>query len=365
MVNVHGEDGFKMSKLCYANNPKSLFRKYAPLVTAFATSQEGKKFIQSKKSFFNPQNEVMLFLPNGWIEKMGDNRFLLKVATRPVFSSILSSTLTKIDIACETYKMPFEDLLEMMFIDLGLRGFSTQYPQVFLTVGTFNPDPDPENTSVDGSAVRLGQNVAFSTLRSGAGTFFQNGATISGGSRIQASGTTNQYQGMGRDIFLYDISSISGATINETSNTKKRIYLTSTRTGLGGNVRLVQSNPISNTAIENADFNIARWPTPTAMASEIAFTSLNTSAYNDFVLNSTAVAFVQTASDGDGIVKFGFRNSFDANNSAPTWSGNAVSDMNGEVHSETGSNEPTLSVDYTALGIASMRQLVGVGQGTR
>lgn len=207
---------------------------------------------------------------------------------------------------------------------------------------TFNPGA----SAVDGYVWRSVASEAFSTLRNNAGTNSDDSNTVAS-CRLLASATTNEYSLLERIVTLFDIGAIpAGSTIDSVNY---RLYVESQDTGLTLSGYVVDSSgPASDTALAAGDYNVAGWA-DTAHSDVIAPGSVTTSAYNTWVLNATGIALVQTALDGDGIVKLGLRVNNDLANSAPSWSSSAVARV--LVTTVEGSNDPELVVTYTPLSI--------------
>lgn len=192
------------------------------------------------------------------------------------------------------WAMHFSDwLLADRFVPQLSFGFSTL---------TFNPDPHAEVTSVDGSVQRDagGAGEVWGTIRSGAGTASNDSATTMNCAVALASGTTNQWAGIGRSIYLFDTSSLpDAATI---SAGVMSVYVQSKYDGLGATLatNVYATTPASNTALVNADYG--QFGT-TALATSISWASLPSSGYADFNLNSSGIlrsppqAYPSTASD--------------------------------------------------------------------
>lgn len=329
-------------ELTYRNNSDSLFKKYAKLVTVFANTIEGRYYLSQFK-FFKPQNKVSLFLPNGWHEQIGDNLYLLTVFTKPFFARSLYSTLEKIDIAFRSYPMlTGKDMLDMMFIDLGLKSYSSKYPQVLLGVKPFNPNASPESTSVDGQVgYNNGSGEAWATIRGQAtGTTATDTSEGSTFIYVHAHTTTNLWDFFIRSMYLFDTSSLSDAVTKKSAIFRK--YVTSLTNNFTDSVSLVASTPAANTAVTTADFD--QFGT-TKLATDRTLSGLTTTAYNDWTLNASGLTAVELA----GVTKLGLRSTADNDNVTPTWvSGNAtvVNTTSSGGGWAGGANPPVLLVTY-------------------
>ncbi len=202
------------------------------------------------------------------------------------------------------------------------------------------PDADPETTTVDGRVIRLGVNETFSTLCAGAGNYGESSASIFD-VYLQASTTFNQFQRLGRGIFLFDTSSLT-ANANISAVTIS-LYVTTNYTYLGSNsVDIVSSNPASNTDLVIGDYgNLGAISFANVLQSAM---SLN--VYNVWTLNASGKSNISKTN----ISKFGIRFNWDLTGSfTGTWSmATYVSDVVVSSADATGtSQDPKLLVTYT------------------
>lgn len=203
---------------------------------------------------------------------------------------------------------------------------------------TANPDVHPETTSVDGSIDRDGVNENLATIRAGSGT----GVSTSAGSDQLAcltchGGDTNNFQTLTRSIFLFDTSSLTSAATISTATTS--FYISSINDNLVCKVRLVTSNPTTNTDIVTNDFTTLG---TTAQSVDVAIATMTTSAYNDWTLNATGLGNISKTS----ITKFGTVLDRDADANSPTWGASQYS-LAAANFADAGSNKPKLVVTYT------------------
>jgi hypothetical protein len=216
-------------------------------------------------------------------------------------------------------------------------------PRVFLDESTFNPDADPESTSVDGRCSRTvlaDPAEAWATIIAGAGNSGSaTSAGASGDSFIFRAGTNNNtWYILGRSIFLFDSSSLTAsATISgaifSINGTAKANDASNTPT-----INVYSSNPASNTAIADADHNTIG---STAFSTAKAYADMNTAGYNDFTLNATGLAAISKT----GITKFGTREAtYDVGTTQPLWGGDTKLTVN---YADNGSNKPKLVVTFT------------------
>lgn len=321
-------------ELCYRNNTKSLFRKYARFVTWFANTGIGRDYLLHNNLYL-PKN-VSVLLPNGYIEHDGKHA-RLTVTTRPVYASKIYPALQ----ALESFTGTMRETKELLLWYLGLR-YQPSWAKSFNATLTVNPDANPETTTVDGYADQNTAQSSFATLRGGSG----NVASDTAGANqtfivIQntAPDTTNQWTVIRRAFTLFDTSAIGAGTITPGGNTISA-YITATGNDFSQSADVCLTAPASNTALVNSDYaNV----TFTRQATGIGISSLTTSAYNDFTLNGTGESNIQTS----GVTKFGFLCSGDMDNTAPSWGAPTKQSYFNGNFSDAGSNKPKLTIIYT------------------
>lgn len=226
---------------------------------------------------------------------------------------------------------------------------------------TFYPDPDPEVTTVDGMVWRIqASGTVWADLRDGAGTGFDDSdvSMRAYGMRIES----NNYREIRRSVFLFDTSpltadvTISAATFTVNAEGKA----TNGNIGLAGNV--YTSNPASNTALANADYDSADFG-ETDLSTEVAHSSWPTTGNDvDFALNATGISAISKTS----ITKLAIRESnFDAPDSAPGVAGFTGTDEAYCSSSDAAgtSNDPKLVVTYsTVSGPANLKTWNGLAK---
>lgn len=208
----------------------------------------------------------------------------------------------------------------------------------------FNPDANPESTTVDGYVQRAGVTEAWATIRAGAG----NGA---GPSTTQASCVTIQDNGsvwnnLGRGMFLFDLTNpvsgvaipaaatITAVTFSFYCNSKKDSH-----TDL--NIALVSASPTSNTNLATGDYAVANFGS-TRYASDLDVASVTTTAFNGMAFNAAGIAAATSAIGG--ILKLGTMYSKDLDNTEPTKVSN---DSYVVIDFADATNKPKLTIDYS------------------
>ena len=135
-------------EFCYFNNSKSLFRKYAKLVTWFANTGIGSDYLGT------PKSKISILLPNGYEEWGGGRDFRSTFYTRPVYAKKLWSALRVIDMTALWLK-DFDEAQKLLAWELGLTRRMPAIADAVHFLGPFYPDPGPsETTSTDWFAYR-------------------------------------------------------------------------------------------------------------------------------------------------------------------------------------------------------------------
>lgn len=216
---------------------------------------------------------------------------------------------------------------------------------------TAYPDADPETNSVDGE-VRRSPASPFETwnaIRTGAGDASSDN-TATG--RVFLAYFNTGHDFLWRIIHLYDTSSLtSGATISAAVSS----FVTNSVTdGWTDSVSVAGCTPASNTALVNADFNIANHGSTDFGNVTLASLTADGSTYNDITLNASGEAAISLTS----ITKFSYRFTRDVTNTDPSGSGAVNSNITLFLADETGtSKDPKLVITFTA-GTDYTRDLV-------
>jgi len=215
------------------------------------------------------------------------------------------------------------------------------YPAIIGASATFYPDADPESTSVDGAVQHSVGGITWSDIRNGAGTYGPDDVVGASSPMIRAGTGTGMWQTITRSIFLFDTSSLpDGATISA-ATLSIRSYSKGDLLGISPTVNIYSSAPASNTSLAAGDYDSLG---TTEYSSSISYASWNTAGYNDFILNSSGLATINTT----GVSKFGEREAtYDAPDVEPSWSEELYSYF-GIYFADKGTNyKPKLAVTYT------------------
>jgi hypothetical protein len=206
---------------------------------------------------------------------------------------------------------------------------------------TAYPDANPESSTVDGYVGRQVSTETWSTLRDNANGTTPNDDSGSYGiiATVESSTTSDQWAKIFRGIFLFDTSSITdGNTIDSATLS---LYSDYTQDDFGsGEVDICSSNPASNTALANGDYDSFG---TTSFVTK-ALSTISDGSYNEFSLNASGLAAISDT----GITKLGCRIGWDIDNSPPTWANNdtTTSQYTGADYTGT-TRDPKLVVVYS------------------
>lgn len=292
---------------------REIFEKYQTQLLFLANSKLGKLYLGIK----DPREVV----------KLTQNSFHVYKGKKKIEATFYSSPI---------YGRKLIWLANALKFGIALP-FATQGIPVF-ALPTFNPDANPETTSVDGYA---GNNTLsnWTTKRGAAGNVSGDADASTTPATILCTATVGEFDQVNRGIFLFDTSSIT--TANTIASATFDVYVTAKPDTLASAASgsLVLSSPASNTAVANADYNIASW-TMTVQATDLTIASLTTSARNIWTLNATGLGNISKT----GISKFGLVIDFDRTDS-DQWASLGQAGITCQL--ADGANKPQLVVIYT------------------
>ena len=342
-----------MKELCYRNNTRSLFRKYAPFATYLTKHQLFRDYLDLGNPSFKVPKNTTLLLPNGFRQYVGYDKnqeyFKTTVSSRALFSQKLYPALYYLDAAAPFLKS-ITDAEKFFLGQLGLlkplehwseyREILKWFPH-YATTTTVYPDADPETTTVDGDVRQSSAGDTFANLRAGAGTSAQPSVASSTCGTLNATTVSNNYDVLIRFIALFDTSSIPDTDTIDSATLSFHGRSKSDQMGGTHGIGVVTSTPASNTDLVAGDY--AQLAT-TRQANDITLASWSTVGYNDFALNATGLGNISKT----GVSKFGSRLSFDIDNSAPTWgSEESVAGGNYAADDAGTTRDPKLAVIHT------------------
>ena len=301
-------------ELCYRNNPDSLFRKYAKLVTWFSNTKLGKDYLGINKI----DEKIGLFLPNGYHKILGrqydKTYYEATIFTKPKYADKLYLALQAIDLASNW----ITDFKEAQHLLMWWTGQTFRTPRLAMAVNftttTVYPDPNPETTSMDAVAAnRPATAEAWATIHDATSGTVDGTAddTIDTNSpSVNENGTA--WTRIQRLITLFDSSSIPD-TDTISAATYSLWCINAGNNGHTLNVDMVTCAPASNTAVALGDFNKANWGT-TLQATSLGVGTFGANQYTVFTVNATGLGNISKTA----ITKFGCRISADTNDVEPT-----------------------------------------------
>lgn len=256
---------------------------------------------------------------------------------------------------------PQEALLQVIEHNLSVMHLfsqeNIQLGKVGHTTSTFFPAAGAASP-VDGWTHRASVDETFSTIRTSAGSDALDTAVNDELAYLLASGTSNQFARMRRSVYGFATSTIGSDTI---SSATLSIYGSNRNTGLGNpNIDIVSATPASASALAASDYNIASYGS-TLFATGIAAGSWNTTGYNDYALNASGLAAINTS----GNTFFGTRLSWDVSNSfGGAWGSGLRGGVEGYWADQSGTtNDPKLVVEHTAVSAGTGRlMMMGMGR---
>lgn len=322
-------------ELCYRNNPKSLFRKYADLVTWLAQTQIGRDYL----GISNEYKDISLLLPNGYHRQDGEFG-MASFYSKPIFAPKLYPALYFVDIASQ-FLTDFSEAQRLLLAKLGLISGKEFLPLLLklphFTLFSFKPNADVETVSVDGYTYRSVASETWATIIAGAG----NGASDSDiylYFRGDCSTTLNQYTNLYHVFSLFDSSSLSDTDVISSGDIQ-----INNNGSVAGNLTavIVTTTPASNTAIVSTDHaNVGA-----VAQSESLPTGSMVAGYNRLRLNSTGLGNISKTS----ISKFGVRATEDINNSPPAWVSGQMNGANLLSADNSVNTAPILDVFYNSI----------------
>lgn len=209
-----------------------------------------------------------------------------------------------------------------------------------MPITVFNPDANPESTSVDGVITR---DIAgppwesWATIRTSTGNIASDSATTMG-LGITTDVNANQYKSLSRVVLLFDTSAIpdeatiNSATVELYANSKANSFSEDWATVV------VASTPASNTALATGDYLQTG---STALSGTVATSAITTSAYNTWTLNAAGLAAISKT----GVTKLALVLDRDRSDSEPAHQ--TSKDHSVVFQTSDNTNKPKLVVSYT------------------
>lgn len=229
---------------------------------------------------------------------------------------------------------------------LGIPVGRIELPMMLNTVTTVYPDPDPETTSVDGTAYRLltlGSGEIWATIIAGAGTGAGSVDVANDIVGFESDNVSSQWIFLRRSFFLFDASSIPDGDTIDSATLSGEGSGKSDALAITPNINIYSSAPATNTNLVAGDFTTLG---STAFSTAITYANWSTTAYNDFALNASGLANISKTT----VSKFGGRNpSYDVAPSTPAWSSNLTSTVTVKFADTAGTtSDPKLAVTHSS-----------------
>jgi hypothetical protein len=210
-----------------------------------------------------------------------------------------------------------------------------------MTVTAFYPD-GPGSTVVDGHVRHVTALVSWTNLRTETGDNSDDSDVHFAVILTKAGGSN--WTDCSRGIILFDTAGL-GDGDEITAATLGLVVKSKTDTIGSQSIALVTSNPISNTALENADYLYTRFGTA-RQASDLTIDSLtaDSSTANNFTLNAAGIASISKTS----ITKLGIRIVSECDNSEPSASSTntATVQVASQEENLSGDRRPVLTVTH-------------------
>lgn len=311
---------------------RELFDKYQKYLVAFANTDFGRDYLS--QVFCIKDHPIFKVTPDSVHYWTGEGAIATFVSHSKCLG-LFASSLTAIDVATGNGARFVDGIERVVPHYQQLIRPVSEFPGVYLNQSTFNPDADPESTTVDGQLQESNQ-ASWATahdLTTASGAFPSD-------ANLQALVNTN-YR-VYRTIMLFDTSSLTAdATLDTVTLPKVSLYVSSV-TGTSGSYGICQSSPASNTNLVVGDLDGFTVHSDTVAAAAAA-SSLSTTAYNDFTWSSSTYnSWISLTS----VTKLGYRHSIDYNettgHSSPPTDTQAMTS-----NSADGANPPQLVISYT------------------
>ena len=206
------------------------------------------------------------------------------------------------------------------------------------TTTTVFPDPNVEVDTVDGW-VSESSTESWDATRNGPGdNSNDSNTTLIVTSEKGGTSWTSRHA-----ILLFDASDVAGDTVDSATMTCEGTASTDDVNDAQSYIVLAESAPASNTELVNGDFDSIVF---TDLSDQLDITSWNIGSDNTFTLNATGETFIQTAVDGDGIVKLAMVEGHGMENEDPGAS--VTSEVRCDSADETGTDsDPALIIEHS------------------
>lgn len=211
---------------------------------------------------------------------------------------------------------------------------------------TFNPDPNPESTTVDG-IVRGSSQGTWATLIGGVANFVDD-SSASGDLLVQATTTSNVYEQYRHVFFGFDTSSIGAGQQVDSATLALNFDNQRVTNSLGLSSQIYTSSPASNTALAIGDY-MAFGSTPLTDSAR----DMNSESFDRTNVEQTLNADGRSAINMESVTNLGIGVTAAHESGSPTWTSGAAAKINILTAETTGTaNDPLLTVTHSAAGPA-------------
>lgn len=304
-------------ELCYANNSKSLFRKYAKLVTWFANTHLGRDYLRIPRG----TEKIVRLDANSYTEFLGrerDKLFFRQAfyAADNHFERYLGLGFTSLEIV-RRYLSNFHNAQEALAHYLGLR-YAPQFPALLFAQTTFNALGSDTDIEADNATWATAHDATSGTVETGVNE-----------TRAGGNGTAFVIR---RFFCRWNTSALTAdATITAAD---LKIYVTAKVDNNSTDLDIVDSSATDGTLVGTDYDNLTATP---FASNTLAGMTLN--AYSTFTLDASGQSNISKTANS----LFAWRIARDTDNSAPL-----VTEDNSITQQVSGDANPEqLVVTYT------------------
>lgn len=243
------------------------------------------------------------------------------------------------------FRISDDEELVPALIDLPVSTINYQGVDYYLISdsATYYPDVGSGLATVDGDVGRWVASEDWATVHDSAGNCSYVGYTDNLSMMIQASTTTDEWQGISRSIQLFDTSGLpDDCTVTAVTHSVRAASGTADNLGCNFGVNVYSSNPIANNDLQDSDYGTLG--TVSYCDTGIPLASWGQSGWKDFIYNATGIAAVSK----DSVTKAGMRASNDVGDVAPNWTSNAYSGAALYYADKGEGYQPKLVITYTS-----------------
>jgi hypothetical protein len=230
---------------------------------------------------------------------------------------------------------------------------------VYRADATFNPDPSPETTSVDGLAADTSNNLTWANLLLESGSYSPDSESTSN-MGVSPTATSNQYEYYRHLFFLFDTSSIGSG--QQVDSATLALWFDNQRINgsLGLSSQIYSSSPASNTAIVNGDY-MALGSTPLTDAAR----DMESESFDWTEITQTLNSDGRDNIDMEGVTKMGLGVTAAHESGSPSWNSTETALISVRMAEYTGtSSDPLLTVTHSAASSGSPWNYYANQQGT-